>query len=447
MKIRLYHTTVLVVLLGIVTTPTGFGQVPESLKKIEDQYVAAFQLHVENGHQSKVAELNARYITALEKALQAAAKGDRLEEALALKEEMKRVQEKEPLPERDEGTQPVLLKFRKTYREQLAKLMVERENAAKPIVKKFDEALGAHQSELTKTGKIEDAAAVKAYREAGVTAKLLGEGTVPPELAERSGKLASGRRDPVLAAATKEKPFENSLGMKFVPVKGTDVLFCIHETRWKDYAEYAKATPGVSTSWQRRAYQSVPPDDRQDEHPVVWVTWDDATAFCKWLSEREKRIYRLPADREWSIAVGLGRKEKWEKDDTPETLNLKRDRKEFPWGREWPIPRGAGNYCDLSYYNTVAHTDHLEGYDDGYPSTAPVMRFKPNEFGLYDLGGNVWEWVEDWWNTAKTDHVLRGGSFNYTTGGLPSGVRMHRPPDQRGAESGFRLVLEGSDVH
>lgn len=175
MKIQSHHAFALLALLVITMSLTGNGQVPESLKKIEDQYVAAFQLHVEEGHQSKVAELNAKYLVALERAFQAASKGDRLEEALALKEEIKRVQEKQPLPEKDDGARQVMVKLRTTYRDQFTKLMADRAKSAAPIVKKFDESAAALQSDLTKSGRVEEAAVVKAYRESGVAAKLLGE--------------------------------------------------------------------------------------------------------------------------------------------------------------------------------------------------------------------------------------------------------------------------------
>jgi formylglycine-generating enzyme required for sulfatase activity len=104
--------------------------------------------------------------------------------------------------------------------------------------------------------------------------------------------------------------FVNTLGMPFVPVPGTDVQFCIWETRVKDYAAYAAANAEtVFGRWKSPGIQ------QEDTHPVVKVNWNDANAFCAWLTKKELAAgkikagqkYRLPTDAEWSVAVGLDR--------------------------------------------------------------------------------------------------------------------------------------------
>jgi len=234
----------------------------------------------------------------------------------------------------------------------------------------------------------------------------------------------------------------NTLGMKFLPVKGTDVLFCIHETRRQDYAAYAAEAPGVNGSWKNQQIDGIPCGDK-DDHPVVGVSHEDAQKFCEWLSKKEGKTYRLPTDEEWSIAVGLGRKEKHGKNITPEMLNQK-EQTEFPWGGDYPpkTKDQAGNYADESWHEKFPTQPWMEKYSDGFPTTAPVMSFQPNKLGLYDMGGNVWEWVEDWWNAPKVDRVLRGASFAYDDRGhLLASYRTHHAPGSRGHNRGFRVVM------
>ena len=111
----------------------------------------------------------------------------------------------------------------------------------------------------------------------------------------------------------------------------------------------------------------------KDDHPVVGVSWVDAQAFCGWLSKKEGKTYRLPTDQEWSIAVGLGRHEKSDKGTTPIMFSGKVA--EFPWGGTYP-PRTndkAGNYADTSLKDKLPTLTVIEGYTDGFPTTAPVM--------------------------------------------------------------------------
>jgi hypothetical protein len=85
----------------------------------------------------------------------------------------------------------------------------------------------------------------------------------------------------------------------------------------------------------------------------------------------------------------------------------------------------------------------IEGYTDGYAMTSPVGSFPANAYGLYDMGGNVWQWCEDWWNAEHKGHVMRGAAWgSSTTGNLFSSHRTFGPATQRGIMSGFRCVLE-----
>ena len=194
--------------------------------------------------------------------------------------------------------------------------------------------------------------------------------------------------------------------MKFVPVPvpGTQVLFSIWDTRVKDYRAYAETDPDMDVSWK-----SSLKFKQGEDHPVVEVSWVAAKAFCDWLTRRERKsgmigkdqAYRLPTDAEWSIAAGNGR---------------------FPWGNEWPPPKGAGNF--EPYFKT-----------DDFEHTSPVGSFKANACGLYDMGGNVAQWCEDWYDKKMNSkallennpalendlggrrlHVIRGSAWNTVIG-------------------------------
>ncbi|MCW5556758.1 MAG: SUMF1/EgtB/PvdO family nonheme iron enzyme [Verrucomicrobiae bacterium] len=264
-------------------------------------------------------------------------------------------------------------------------------------------------------------------------------------------------------------PFVNSLGMKFVPVLGTDVLFCVWETRVKDYAIFAQANSDVDTSWKDSRYSeplenttSTSIFDKLDrlatqkslkvtpseDCPVVNVSWEDAKAFCEWLTRKEQgegrlsrqQFYRLPTDLEWSRAVGLP----VEPGNTPEDRNMK-IKGVYPWGTQWPPPAGAGNYADQSAKAQFNNWTVIDSYRDGFATTAPVGSFSANALGLFDLGGNVWEWCEDWYDSDKKFRVLRGGSWYV---GVPdrllSSYRNRDTPGSRFYGYGFRVVCVGA---
>ena len=149
------------------------------------------------------------------------------------------------------------------------------------------------------------------------------------------------------------------------------------------------------------------------DYPVEMVIWNEAKEFCQRLTAglpdklKGKLAFRLPTDAEWSVAVGLPE----ESGSTPSEKSME-IKDVYPWGTTWPPPSGAGNYCDLSAKKKDPNWAIIEGYDDGYAYTAPVGSFKPNQFGLYDLSGNVWEWCEDFYDGKSGSRVLRGSSWN-----------------------------------
>ena len=115
---------------------------------------------------------------------------------------------------------------------------------------------------------------------------------------------------------------------------------------------------------------------------------------------------------------------------------------EFPWGEDWPPPDGAGNLAGS--LEGALESKAIPGYSDGHEKSAPVGLFDPNVYGLFDLSGNVHEWVSDDLNPGGTHGVLRGSGWNtYQKDNLRSAFRnaVRLGEESRKEEYGFRVVL------
>jgi len=232
------------------------------------------------------------------------------------------------------------------------------------------------------------------------------------------------------------EPWENTLGMRFVPVR--NVLMGIWTVRVQDYEAFCQATGRG---------RSVPDFSQGPTHPVVKVSWKDAADFCEWLTAKERgagriedgQSYRLPTDLEWSMADGLPDEGR----STPEERDGKA--RDFPWGKQWPPPTGAGNFADSAVRKTGMTT--IAGYHDGFPQTSPVGSFPPNRFGLFDMSGNVWQWCADSYKGGAAGvhdwGVLRGGSWGTAMPAeLRSAYRNVVVRSERDVLYGFRCVLD-----
>jgi formylglycine-generating enzyme required for sulfatase activity len=234
--------------------------------------------------------------------------------------------------------------------------------------------------------------------------------------------------------------------MKFVPVPGTKVLFCIHETRRRDYQTFfasgydASARYKIDGGWKTAKINGMQ-TPQGDDYPVAPVHSVDAQRFCDWLSEVEGVRYRLPTDREWSLSVGLV--EDVGPNDTPETLSRK-NIGVFPWGGKWPPPPATANYADTKTGSAFPGKEFIASYTDEHASSAPVMSCEPNSLGIYDLAGNVWEWCGDMYDSATKHRVLRGGAWDTSQQQmLFSSYRDHARDNEHAFKArGFRIVLE-----
>ncbi len=233
------------------------------------------------------------------------------------------------------------------------------------------------------------------------TVKAASLSAIDIEWLKTKGLVTPQTPAPAFPTATMEQPFINSLGMQFVPVPGTDLLVCMHETRKQDFAAFAKDDPRIREHWKNGMYQGKAVSSG-DDHPVGYMSWHDADAFCDWLSKKEGRSYRLPSDHEWCLAAGI-----------PNDPNAK----EAKDGKLFPVERPSAPGV----------------------TTRPVMSLKPNKFGVFDLMGNVGEWCSDI-DEREDLRVVRGGmweSFPDSSGFEQSG---DGPTDHR-PYSGFRCVL------
>jgi eukaryotic-like serine/threonine-protein kinase len=232
------------------------------------------------------------------------------------------------------------------------------------------------------------------------------------------------------------QPWANSQGMGLVPFE--NLLVASTETPSRAYLEFL-TDEGVVTE----PVLAAPPGS---DYPAYGVGYAEAVGFCEWLTRRERALhlirpwqrYRLPTDLEWSRFAGL----RGESGATPEQRNSTSGTA-FPWGPEWPPPAGAGNFADISA-TAYFGTNIVEGYTDGFDTTAPVGSFTASPSGFYDLAGNVWEWVLDPYTDGNDGlQVVRGGGWNSAEREvLATAYRNPVPASSREGYYGFRYVLE-----
>jgi formylglycine-generating enzyme required for sulfatase activity len=213
----------------------------------------------------------------------------------------------------------------------------------------------------------------------------------------------------------------------FITATHRDVAGCnIYDGRWQ---------------YQPAANWEAPGFVQTEMHPVTCVSWDDAAAYVKWLSGKAGHMYRLPSASEWEYAARAG-------------TELAQ-----PWGANAAVACAEANVADQSAAQRFPGWT-VFACSDRYVYTAPVGSFKANAFGLNDLLGNVFEWVEDCWyddyigapidgsarfTDACREHEMRGGSWFSSPQYVNASYRNRFAHDYRSSSIGFRVVRDISN--
>lgn len=167
----------------------------------------------------------------------------------------------------------------------------------------------------------------------------------------------------------------------------------------------------------------------RDRQPVVQVSFHEAMAFCDWLSEQSRaanflganQLFRLPSHLEWTSFARCG------------------DGRDYPWGNNWP-PH-YGNFGDQAAKRQFPDWDGIEDYDDGFIVSCPVDDSGENDWGLWGVGGNAYEWT---FEAGGVSSELRGGSWStFQPEYLRINNRYRREPSSKLFNFGFRVVLVG----
>lgn len=187
-----------------------------------------------------------------------------------------------------------------------------------------------------------------------------------------------------------------------------------------------------SGTWRKVGYL------QDDTHPVVCINWHDAIAYTKWISRKTGKKYRLPTEAEWEYAVrGKTRTARY-------------------WGESPDDACEYANVADMTAKEQIkpAASWKIHNCKDGFAYTAPAGSYKANSFGLHDMLGNVWEWVEDSyhknyqgapvdgsaWQGEGKKRVLRGGSWYDAPRYVRAAGRDKAVPASRYDNIGFRVA-------
>ncbi len=241
--------------------------------------------------------------------------------------------------------------------------------------------------------------------------------------------------------------FDRGFALARTEITVGDFRLFVDDTGYRTEAEEAGASRVYDLNSGRMDRQSginwrhdYAGEEASDDLPVLHVSWNDAAAYTEWLSEQTGRTYRLPSEAEFEYALRAGTQSPyWWGSGTPDSPveNVTGDRDQSPTGARWNVA--------------------FRRYNSGFWGPAPAGSLEANPFGLYDMGGNVMEWVEDCWhdsyvrapgdgsawvNPGCDRRVVRGGAWSSTPAMSRSAFRIASAPDGADMRVGFRVARD-----
>ncbi|MBN1226506.1 MAG: formylglycine-generating enzyme family protein [Deltaproteobacteria bacterium] len=258
---------------------------------------------------------------------------------------------------------------------------------------------------------------------------------------------------------TYAQDFKNSVGMSMVFIKGgkftmgdqnnkgasdenpahrVDVPSFFLSDMVVTSAQWEEFYYDGDTEWDK--WEDVKKYSPEKDYPIIFVSWQDAVEFCRWLSEKEGKKYRLPTEAEWEYAARGSLAGKL-----------------YPWGDSAP----DGSQCNFADKREYLKEKDIWAaglkIDDGYTYCAKAKDYSPNKYGLYQMAGNVLQWCSDWYCSVyyKDTKVknpqgpatgklkaLRGGAWCFPALMLRSSSRFGLSPNMQKEFIGFRVAMD-----
>jgi formylglycine-generating enzyme required for sulfatase activity len=222
---------------------------------------------------------------------------------------------------------------------------------------------------------------------------------------------------------------------KYDVTRGEFAAF-VAETGYDPAKEGCQGLSGTGFQQSAKYSWRNPGFPQTDDHPVVCVSWNDAQAYLQWLGRKTGKSWHLLSEAEWEYSARAGTK-------TP-----------YWWGASVDTGCVFANMADISA-KTAFPFWGVTGCDDRHVYTSPVGFYAPNPAGLYDISGNVWQWLGDCWTRDYSHapengatqlagrcnvHVIRGGAWNDRPRGIRLAYRAKGRSEVRAAGIGFRVA-------